>query len=223
MAHGAFGRRRLTAALLLLALAAAPASAGPVLSGPGAFAFSGTLAADNDVRFHGFSIAGTPLDVVIESFSYAGGTLADGSTVGRGGFDPVLSLFDAAGFLLARGADNPLRPDPGGSGNAYDDILRLRLAPGDYSIAVSQWDNTPPAQLDPLAPLTGFLHEFAPNFTAFFCPDGTGSFCDSQYDRRSADYTVQVSATLAAVPLPPALALLAAAFAALGATRLGRR
>ena len=60
------------------------------------FSFTGNFAHDNDVQQFNFSV-GSLSSVSLRSWSYAGGTNAAGQQIARGGFDPILALFDANG------------------------------------------------------------------------------------------------------------------------------
>lgn len=80
------------------------------------------------------------------TFSYGGGINANGDTIADSGFEPYLSLFDSAGNFLAStffgttcpaGANaNPI------TSNCFDVLLDGGvLTPGDYSIAISAFEN----------------------------------------------------------------------------------
>jgi hypothetical protein len=79
------------------------------------FSFVGTLQTANEVLFFDFSVT-SPSDVTLRSYSYAGGTNAQGQTIQSGGFDPILALFDAAGALIGQN-------DDGDNGNVPIDPL----------------------------------------------------------------------------------------------------
>jgi hypothetical protein len=204
-------RVALCAALILLFQADAPARAA-VLTESSRLAFSGSLGADDDIAFHDVELA-APFDlrVAFESFSYAGGTLGDGTSVPSGGFDPILSLFDREGRLLGVGDDGLRRRDPV-SGDPYDAFLSLSLAPGEYRLAVTQYDNLPNASLGGFLS-EGFSRTGEGNFTAGLC--SALSFCDSGGYSRTAQYVVEV-ATLSSIPVPAPLGLLLAGAALLG-------
>src|SRR5690242_7963295 len=66
----------------------------------GTFSFSGNFSQDDDITT--ISIALTaPGTLNVQTLSFAGGTASSGATIAPGGFEPVLSLFDASGALLA--------------------------------------------------------------------------------------------------------------------------
>ena len=89
LALGGFLRKRSLNAILLLSLAVAPGFATAL--------FQGSLAADNQVALFNFT-ANTSEAIVIETYSYAGGTV--NATVIPGGFAPTAFLFDNLGNVL---------------------------------------------------------------------------------------------------------------------------
>ena len=76
--------------LALLALASAPAAM--------AASFTGSFATDDQVQlFHVYVVS--PSDVLFRTWSFAGGTNAQGTVIPGGGFAPILSLFGRMGFF----------------------------------------------------------------------------------------------------------------------------
>lgn len=187
-----------------------PASAA-VLAGP----FTGNFSADDDVVLIAltFEAAGT---YRFESFSYAGGTLSDGSVIEAGGFDVVLSLFDADGTLLGNNDDGSARTDPA-SESSFDAVVELALDAGDYTLAVTQFDNFAVGTL--LG--DGFERDGQGNFTPALAEGkcSAASFCDisgvAPFNARTSFYAVDVTL----VPVPPALLLLAPALAGIAGFR----
>jgi len=203
-----------TAGSLLLALASVFSSveAAPVA------VFTGNLTTDDDVFLTTFSIT-TPGTYRIESWSYAGGTMSDGSVVPSGGFDAVLTVFDAAGEFLAGDDDGFFdRFDPT-NGKAFDAGFDIMLDAGDYTLAITQYDNEWNA-LDEF-----FTRAGEGNFTPALRPSNpctATSFCDfSETGPRARTSFFAVDVTPAPVPVPPALALFATGLAGL-AWRAGR-
>ena len=166
--------------------------------------FQGALAQDNSTAVVSFSSAAGG-SVTIETFSYAGGTNANGQLISAGGFDPVFALFSSAGALIAYGDDGAARVDAV-TGAAFDALLTSSLAPGSYFIALSQWDSYA------IGPNygNGFIEDGAAN-TSFTAAYGcaAGHFCDVNGYSRSANYAISISGgDVVAVPEPGRLALL---------------
>lgn len=211
--------------LLAVAGTALLAIASPAVAAT--FSFSGSFAADDDVRRFDFTV-GAPSTVTLRSYSYAGGTQADGTVVSAGGFDPILALFDGAtGALIDQqddaDDDGRVPPDPE-TGEVYDVLLEIALEAGSYFVTVMQFDNfaNGPFISD------GFERGGDGNFTdADFGCDG-GRFCDGQdvsrtgawaFDILDVDDAVLVDPDVPAVPLPASGLLLAGAVAAMAGAR----
>lgn len=120
------------------------------------YSYTGNLAQDNSVQLFNFTVGASSPNVILETWSYAGGVNAAGQTIARGGFDPTLVVFDSAGALIDQN-------DDGGSafrtvdlgGQAWDTYLSLgSLAAGTYTVSVMQYDNF---ALSTLA--AGFRHD----------------------------------------------------------------
>src|SRR4051794_16367384 len=81
--------------------------------------FSGKFTKDNDVQF--FQITLTAPSLLAISSGYA-----------AGGFDPILSLFDSTGLLIAENDDQApgTNPDP--------ELVLPSLAQGSYTLALTQ-------------------------------------------------------------------------------------
>lgn len=192
-----------------------PASAAMVT-----FSFTGSFSADDDVQLVNFTVdtpADTGATVILRSFSYGGGTQGNGHAVTPGGFDPVLSLFDAAGVLIGSNDDDltgTVNPDPSNSVR-FDTLFQAMLDDGDYTVALSQYDNF--AAGSTLA--DGFLQTGSPFFTVGLGPGCTnGRFCDAFGGNRTSAWAFDIvnvdNATL--VPIPAAFPLLLSGLAGLG-------
>jgi hypothetical protein len=82
-------------------------------------------------------------EVTLRSYSYAGGTNAQGQMIQGGGFDPILALFDAAGVFIADnddGGPTNVPTDPS-TGAAFDVFFKSVLQPGSYKVAVTAFPN----------------------------------------------------------------------------------
>jgi hypothetical protein len=87
-----------------------------------------------------------PSDMQAVTFSYGGGVNGAGSTISQSGFEPYLSLFDSGGNFLAStffGTTCPAGANTNtNSGQCYDVLLDGGvLAPGNYQIAISAFEN----------------------------------------------------------------------------------
>jgi hypothetical protein len=123
------------AALLALCASLSPASAANL-------SYTGQFANDNDVQLFHFSV-GALSTVGLRTWSYAGGVNAAGATIARGGFDPIVALFNSAGQLIGEqddagcskvGADAVTR-------QCWDINLLIQLAAGDYTASIQQYNN----------------------------------------------------------------------------------
>jgi hypothetical protein len=141
------------------------------------FSFTGNFTNDDDVQLFTF-LVGAPSEVTLRSWSYAGGTNAEGDVILRGGFDPILALFDSTGALVAEQDDAgcPLVPADALTGECWDTNLTTgTLAAGTYTASIQQYDNFSAGSL-----AAGFERQGQGNFTPTIsgCDEGTGSFED---------------------------------------------
>src|SRR5947208_8666179 len=116
------------------------------------FLFAGVTASAANITLQGsfteddgiqlFDIVVAPsgsLDV--RTYGYAGGATSTGAVVPRGGFDPVLTLFDSAGNFIADNDDGVgVGIDPI-TGQASDARITRNLAAGNYIVALTPYDN----------------------------------------------------------------------------------
>jgi hypothetical protein len=80
------------------------------------------------------------------TFSYGGGTNGNGALIAESGFEPYLSLFDASGNFIAStyfGTTCPVGANTNSVSFACYDVALDggTLAPGDYQIAISAYEN----------------------------------------------------------------------------------
>jgi hypothetical protein len=95
------------------------------------FSFIGSLSSPSEVQLFSFNI-GSESAVTLRTLSFAGGLNAEGTLIAGGGFDPILTLFDSTGLLIAENDD----------GDSLDPFLFLpSLAPGFYQVAVAVFAN----------------------------------------------------------------------------------
>lgn len=126
--------------LVSLLAAAAMAMAGATASAVD-YSFSGTFANDDDVQLFDFTV-GLESRVTFRTMSYAGGANAAGVAIPRGGFDPILALFDGDGFLIVQNDDGGFRvPADPVTGSRWDTYLQRVLQPGEYTVSIMQYAN----------------------------------------------------------------------------------
>jgi PEP-CTERM motif len=196
----------------LLVLLAGLAALAPLLAATPAAAVTlqGSFSEDDQVQLFDIIVpVGPPLGTAVDirAFGYGGGTTTSGVVVPRGGFDNVLSLFDAAGAFLFDNDDGAGAAVDPTTGMAGDGRLTFPLPPGSYIVALTQFDNF--ALRPTLA--DGFLEQGKPDFTAdpSFSPAGpcpSGLFRDvsgSAGRCRDGDWTVDFVGVSSATPVPP--------------------
>jgi hypothetical protein len=128
------------AACVASAVAAVPAQAAD-------FSFAGTLADPGQVLFFDFAVGASSL-VTLRTYSYAGGTNAQGTVIARGGFDPTLSLYNlTTGLRIAQNDDGGSNVPADTNGRRWDTYLQTTLAIGTYRTAVSVFPNFGPETL----------------------------------------------------------------------------
>ncbi|MGI4845725.1 MAG: DVUA0089 family protein [Janthinobacterium lividum] len=122
---------------LLLALCACVSSASAAN-----ISYTGEFTYDNDVKLFQFTVD-TLSTVGLRTWSYAGGINAAGETIARGGFDPIVALFDAAGQLVAEQDDGGCRKVAADAltRQCWDINLSIELAPGTYTASLQQYNN----------------------------------------------------------------------------------
>lgn len=209
--------KKFSLALLLLCMA--------VTVHAGNFSFFGNFTTDDNGQFFNFTVGATS-DVTLRSWSYAGGTNAAGDVIARGGFDPILALFDSTGSLIGQN-------DDGGCGLVSADALTgecwdtfftaTALAPGNYTASIQEFDNFSNGSIG-----AGFVRDGQGNFTSG--PGCVAPFCDvsgvvpgNQRDGHWAFDVLNVAAATTGVPEPATFLLIGAGLTALGLTRRFRK
>ena len=183
------------------------------------FSFTGSLAADDSVQLFSFTLASTNT-ITLQTHSYAGGLDQAGAAVSRGGFDPILALFDTTGLLINEDDDGYANVFADAvTGQRWDSYIHTTLAAGTYTIALTQYDNFPngPDLND------GFSRTGQPQFTSAFGCSSSG-FCDRTGNNRTANWEFDVldTASATAIPEPRMSTLMITGVALIGAWR-GRK
>jgi len=194
--------------MVLLGLAVTPAT-----TTAAAVSFTGTFQQDDNVRLFGFTLS-APSTVVMETWSYGGGTNAQGQVVARGGFATVVSLFSGSGAFIdvsLTGSCPPQNLDPT-TGLCGDSFLSDSLAAGNYLVAITEYANIPNGP----SLGNGFLETGQGNFTGpIFC-GAPGSFFDATCNQRGSNFELDILGVTSAVavPEPAGLAMLGSTFLA---------
>ena len=175
--------------------------------------FTGNLSDPNQVQLFNFSVS-APATVTLRTWSYAGGTNAQGTLIAAGGFDPLLALFSSSGTLINDNDDGVgVAIDPL-TGGAFDSLISTTLLPGTYTASIMASPN--------FAVGPNFSNGFENNgsFTDF-----TGASRDSRWalDLINVDSAEQITS---AAPEPASWLLMLGGFGLAGALlrrRAGQR
>ncbi len=192
------------------------------------FSFQGTFAQDDQLQL--FQFTAPSASVILRTWGYAGGTNALGAIIPAGGFDPVLSLFDATGGLLPTSPLVATNNDGAGvatdlaTGLAADSLLSLTTlnAGHTYVLVLSQFDNLPNGPNYG----NGFSNAGLGNFTPGEFGCGGTSFCDASASQRTGDWAVDITGVREAtditgggVPEPGTVLLFATGLAGIALAR----
>lgn len=130
-------------------------------AGATSFSFTGNFTQDDNVQFFGF-VVGVTSNVTLRTWSYAGGVNAAGDSIARGGFDPILAVFNSGGALIGQNDDGGcgLVAHDSGTNRCWDTYFTALLSPGTYTVSVMEFDN--------------FAN--GPNLSDGFRRDGQGNF-----------------------------------------------
>ena len=124
---------------VLLALYAAASSASAANT-----SYTGQFIHDNDVQLINFTVGAQSM-VGLHTWSYAGGVNAAGQTISRGGFDPIVALFNAAGVRVGE-QDDALCDKVSADAvtrQCWDINFVVELAAGNYTASIQQYNNYP--------------------------------------------------------------------------------
>jgi hypothetical protein len=188
----------------------------------GQFSFDGIFSKDNDIQLFTFSLLSANT-VTLQTWSYGGGTNANGLTISPGGFEPVFQVYNAvsgAGLgTFIPGTDSSCPPniaDPSRPLHlCYDLFAQTSLAAGNYLLALAQNPNLPIGDNSFNA---GFQYDSDPNFNGGF----VGTFGYPGDGHWAVDILFVDAAGVTAVPEPSSAALTAvvALLAVLGSRRM---
>jgi hypothetical protein len=201
----------------------------PSSASASAFSFQGIFNTDDQTQV--FSFVAGPGSAIFRTWGYAGsggGTNANGQTILAGGFDPVLSLFGPGPALTGL---LPLLTfnDNGGANVLADPVslehfdsyintaaVPLTLVPGAmYFLVLTESPSTPLGSTYG----DGFSGDGQGNYTGGIYGCGSGPFCDIDGNQRNGNWAVDItgvtSASIASVPEPGSLWLIAFATAGL--------
>jgi hypothetical protein len=142
---------------------------------------------------------------------------AAGQTIARGGFDPIFSLFNAAGLLIGEQDDSTCARvgTDAVTRQCWDISYDLKLAAGNYTAAIQQYNNYTVS--NNLA--DGFYYAGAAN------QNFRNGFVDEMDNKRNGSWAFDILNVNPAavipvdVPEPASLALFGAALAGMGALR----
>jgi hypothetical protein len=203
----------------------------PVIAHASAASFTGTLATPEDVFETTFTLSSSSV-VTFQTWGFGGGTNAGGQMISAGGFDPLIALFSgpvATATMYTDGSGNPLADADnllnapwsfvgncppagmvaiGSDSDCGDDFMQVLLAPGTYTLVLTDANDIPNAVYD-----NGALSEGFADLTAgvFQTCDPVSNACISP----NGNYAVDITSTSGFTPEPGALWLMAAGLAAL--------
>jgi hypothetical protein len=192
----------------------------------GSFSFTGTFTQDDDLQSFFFSISSNTT-ITLRTYGYAGGTNFAGTNIARGGFDPILSLFDNAGNLINVNNDGGcgVVNQDSVTGACWDSYISTSLPAGLYRAVLSQSDNS--ANGPTLA--DGFQRAGQGNFTGPAFIGSEGSFIDANPSQRNGNWAVDLLnvdraavSPLTDVPEPSTWLLVSSSLAFVAAKRIRR-
>jgi hypothetical protein len=166
------------------------------------YSFTGNLVQDNTVQLFNFTVGAVSPDVILRTWSYAGGVNAAGQAIARGGFDPILAVFNSSGTFIGQNDDGgALVAADAVTGAHYDTYLDLgSMVAGTYAVSVMQYDNF--ANGPALA--NGFRHDSPADawFTLPLTGHTTGGFWDVTGNMRDSHWAFDILGVQGASQVP---------------------
>jgi hypothetical protein len=194
--HGSVG----ALAAFLITLSSASTQAAPILTNLGNLSgnvtTNGTLSDEAQVIEDMFTLTSMST-VTAFTTSYGGGSNLDGSMSTPGGFQSMITLYDAAGnYVMGEEVTSPVAETDSATGLALDAYLQAtNLMPGSYIVTLTDWQTQQPATVTNLS-------------DGFNGPGGT-AFLDVQGNRRTGNFALNLSAmSMTATPEPATLWLI---------------
>ncbi|HMU63911.1 MAG: PEP-CTERM sorting domain-containing protein [Nitrosomonas sp.] len=188
-------KKMFLAVCIVFALSVAQVGAAPISS-----SFTGSFNTDDDVEFFSFAVT-EPSLVTLRTWSYAGGTNAEGNTISAGGFDPIITLFNGTGNLIDDNDDGAgVAADPV-TGAEFDAVLSIFLDIGNYTASLTQYAN----------------FAIGPNLADGFTGSGVTGFIDADGNTRTSAWAFDI--VISELPEPTSVALLGLGLVSLAFTR----
>jgi hypothetical protein len=198
-------------------------------TGSGTISCTGSLDTPEDSFLKSFTVPeGGSLAVTIQTVGFGGGTNATGTVISPGGFDSLVALFSSPLETILTASGNPIASVPGstqffsgcppagtvsigGTATCGDNKLTTILAPGTYTLLLSDADYVPFA-VSPGPPISSFLSDGFGDLSAGVFQTCTNSgTCISD----DGNFAVDISGIPATVPEPSALVLLTCSLGAI--------
>jgi hypothetical protein len=181
------------------------------------FSFQGTFGSDDQIQLFNFAISSNTI-VTLKSLGYGGGTNSAAAEIMAGGFDPVLTLFQADGTQVGSFDDDPgCAHTNQNHGACLDSYFSDLLQAGSYQLALTQSGNVSFGNLS-----DGFLQQGQGNFTAGNCsPLNPQGFCDTFGNHNNGAWALDIigvdsAAPVSGVPEPSSRSLAACALGFFG-------
>jgi MYXO-CTERM domain-containing protein len=131
------------------------------------FSFTGTFNFDTDIQIFSFTLAADTPNVTLLTWSSGGGVNAAGDTIAPGGFDPILSMFEADGTEMNPSITGSCPPQTLGPGGCLDVYYPTTLSfpggnwlAGTYYAVLTENENGAVGDLNLADPASSFFDTF---------------------------------------------------------------